>query len=467
MQKLGYDGIEIKGREMVNFTPPNDIKYFKNEQQLKNYYDAVIKNSSDINEEENEYKMSHRIEKDDTSSPLYDMLQSGSVPDDFYTHMHHYDYSRNPSTQAMAIIKNVRNKPEAAVMIYRAVPKGVTTINPGDWVAITKAYAQHHGMSHQGKKFDMPVISKKVKAKDIIWNGNDLNEFAYFPNTNLYENKQEDNIYYHGSKTKFEKFDLINNKTYQEFDIPTWFFTKDIEYAKSYGQYLYIVKLNIDNTFDTSNQNDYKLFINFLKEQNTTKAQKEKILDEQFYNGLPYWTCEDAFYVAKYNKFDSILIQEELEREVLSVAVFDSSVIEIKKIQSNSIHENLRLKIRSILIKESLSSNVTIDLSSQKIFVNKKEAGNFGVYFSKNKEYLNIDKIFINKEFRGQGIGQKAMEKILEYASSKNMIATVTPDSVWGSSVNKLIKWYKSLGFIMNTGKNKDFNHKYLMYKNP
>ena len=59
------------------------------------------------------------------------------------------------------------------------------------------------------------------------------------------------------------------------------------------------------------------------------------------------------------------------------------------------------------------------------------------------------------------------MEKILEYASSKNMIATVTPDSVWGSSVNKLIKWYKSLGFIMNTGKNKDFNHKYLMYKNP
>lgn len=37
VQKLGYDGIIIKGREMVNFKPEN-ILYFKNEQQLQNYY---------------------------------------------------------------------------------------------------------------------------------------------------------------------------------------------------------------------------------------------------------------------------------------------------------------------------------------------------------------------------------------------------------------------------------------------
>ncbi len=41
MLKLGYDGFVIKGREMVNYTPSN-IVYFKNEQQLKNYYDTVI-----------------------------------------------------------------------------------------------------------------------------------------------------------------------------------------------------------------------------------------------------------------------------------------------------------------------------------------------------------------------------------------------------------------------------------------
>jgi len=40
MLKLGYDGVEIKGREMVNYTPDNDnIKYFETEHQLERYYD--------------------------------------------------------------------------------------------------------------------------------------------------------------------------------------------------------------------------------------------------------------------------------------------------------------------------------------------------------------------------------------------------------------------------------------------
>lgn len=38
MVKLGYDGLVIKGREMVNYTPPNDVKYFATENQLMRYY---------------------------------------------------------------------------------------------------------------------------------------------------------------------------------------------------------------------------------------------------------------------------------------------------------------------------------------------------------------------------------------------------------------------------------------------
>ena len=43
MIELGYDGLIIKGREMVNYTP-KDIKYFKNEYELINYYDSITKN---------------------------------------------------------------------------------------------------------------------------------------------------------------------------------------------------------------------------------------------------------------------------------------------------------------------------------------------------------------------------------------------------------------------------------------
>ena len=39
MLRLGYDGLVIKGREMVNYKPDNDkIKYFETERQLINYY---------------------------------------------------------------------------------------------------------------------------------------------------------------------------------------------------------------------------------------------------------------------------------------------------------------------------------------------------------------------------------------------------------------------------------------------
>ena len=42
MLNLGYDGLAIKGREMVNYTPPDNVKYFETENQLMKYYDDFI-----------------------------------------------------------------------------------------------------------------------------------------------------------------------------------------------------------------------------------------------------------------------------------------------------------------------------------------------------------------------------------------------------------------------------------------
>lgn len=42
MMKNGFDGLIIKGREMVNYNPQN-VLYFKTENELKNYYESVIK----------------------------------------------------------------------------------------------------------------------------------------------------------------------------------------------------------------------------------------------------------------------------------------------------------------------------------------------------------------------------------------------------------------------------------------
>jgi hypothetical protein len=40
MLNLGYDGLIIKGREMVNYSP-NNIKYFKTENELQRYYEML------------------------------------------------------------------------------------------------------------------------------------------------------------------------------------------------------------------------------------------------------------------------------------------------------------------------------------------------------------------------------------------------------------------------------------------
>lgn len=146
----------------------------------------------------------------------------------------------------------------------------------------------------------------------------------------LIENYSND-IWYHGSNNKFNMFDLVNNKTYREIDLPVWFFTKDLDYAKTYGKYIYKVKLNIHNTFDTSNKKHFDLFIDYLKNDGKSIGEIDEILDEQFYNELPYWTCEDAYYCAVSNGFDSILIAEELEKDVESIGVFNKETINIIK----------------------------------------------------------------------------------------------------------------------------------------
>lgn len=45
MLKLGYDGLVVKGREMVNYLPPDNVKYFETERQLEMYYDDFIVNN--------------------------------------------------------------------------------------------------------------------------------------------------------------------------------------------------------------------------------------------------------------------------------------------------------------------------------------------------------------------------------------------------------------------------------------
>ena len=86
---------------------------------------------------------------------------------------------------------------------------------------------------------------------------------------------------------------------------------------------------------------------------------------------------------------------------------------------------------------------------------------------NRDNKYLILDKIIIEKEFRGAGYANDAMKLLFDYADKQNKIITLTPDSLWGANKNKLQKWYQSLGFVVNKGRNKDFETMQLMYRLP
>ena len=120
---------------------------------------------------------------------LDDMTGGGEIfPDDIYSSqgLRYYGNPNNISDrESFEIIQKVRGDPDAEVVIYRAVPNqdSIDTINSGDFVTLSRDYAESHGQSGYGIDGQEAgkILTQKVKVKDLFSEGNDLNEFGYFP----------------------------------------------------------------------------------------------------------------------------------------------------------------------------------------------------------------------------------------------------------------------------------------------
>lgn len=143
----------------------------------------------------------------------------------------------------------------------------------------------------------------------------------------------------------------------------------------------------------------------------------------------------------------------------------------IDKIKVKGVIREIGEKNVILKAEEKPNDEISIDFSenfSQNINLGDKIIGVTHLYKSKRDgQYVILNKIEILPEYRGLGYATQAMNKVIEYANKNGFIIALTPDSYKGSNVNQLTKWYKSLGFIMNKGKNKDFGHQQLMYKFP
>ena len=80
---------------------------------------------------------------------------------------------------------------------------------------------------------------------------------------------------------------------------------------------------------------------------------------------------------------------------------------------------------------------------------------------------LTLSKIIVPEDLRGQGVGSTAMKKIIQHADQNNKTIALTPSADYGGDKKKLIKFYKQIGFVMNKGKNKNYETQELMFREP
>jgi len=169
---------------------PNDPVLRQQYLDLRRARDAELSQMpvSEQLELDTSYRMQHQPRgPQDGGGRLDDITAGGELfPEDVYSAdgLRFYGNPKNSfDRQSHAAILAARGNPEAEITIYRAVPTDVNQINAGDWVTLSPDYAAMHAASGYGRNGDEAgkVISMKVKVKDVFSDGNDLNEFGYFP----------------------------------------------------------------------------------------------------------------------------------------------------------------------------------------------------------------------------------------------------------------------------------------------
>ena len=114
---------------------------------------------------------------DGYSTPLHATGSSGgSFPGDVLDSPDLYGAEYD---ETMTQVRAAAGNPDHVVTIYRAVPPGVTHINRGDWVALSREYADTHAYDLLGPDQDGVVITARVPASAVFTDGNSLEEWGY------------------------------------------------------------------------------------------------------------------------------------------------------------------------------------------------------------------------------------------------------------------------------------------------
>lgn len=179
--KITYDGVFYGEKQLARSLGEEIANKIVNTSENTN---NEIYLQSDSVKNETDYMMAHRP----TETGAYaSNITKGTgeweslMPEDVYEHPEWYfDMNQEYSKESFKVLKQIKNNPNAEITIYRATTGN--KINKGDWVTLSKKYAEYHNNSQFNGKGN--IIELKVKAKDVQYAGDDINEFGYYPSEN-------------------------------------------------------------------------------------------------------------------------------------------------------------------------------------------------------------------------------------------------------------------------------------------
>ncbi len=274
--KITYDGVFYREKQLARSLGEEIAKKIVNTSKSTN---NEIYLQSDNIKSETDYMMAHRP----TETGAYaSNITKGTgewdslMPEDVYEHPEWYfDMNQEYSKESFKVLKQIKNNPNAEITIYRATTGN--KINKGDWVTLSKKYAEYHNNSQFKGKGN--IIELKVKAKDVQYAGDDINEFGYFPQIDIQTTDNQGRIlskeqqeYFKNSKVKDDNGQLItvyhgtNNAGFTQFNRNINYFTDNKNVAKTYTgkNEIYEGYINITNpiTIDANEEIWSKIDIN-------------------------------------------------------------------------------------------------------------------------------------------------------------------------------------------------------------
>ncbi len=105
-------------------------------------------------------------------------------------------------------------------------------------------------------------------------------------------------------------------------------------------------------------------------------------------------------------------------------------------------------------------------VDSGELLLDRVKIGHLNVSYAA-EDVIEVSRIEVSKPYRGQGYARGAMEQLLEISDELGLTVALTPSSDWGSSKERLTRFYASLGFVKNQGRKKDFRFRATMYREP